>query len=492
MESTEHFILRSLMYNDEYMRKVLPFIKSSYFADNCDKRIFNYVFDFIDKYNSQPTKETLIIRLSDEKKITEDDFNFSVEILNSLEANKDNVPNLQWAIDSTEKFCKERAIYNALSESIYIADGKNKKKNPDIIPEILSEALAVSFDTNIGHDWSADAESRWEHYHRKQNKIPFDLEYLNKITKGGVANKTLNVILAPTGAGKSLTMCHFAANNLMQGDDVLYITCEMSEEEIAKRIDTNLYDLSFEDLEDLPKQLYMEKMEKLRKKVLGKLVIKEYPTSTASVTNFRHLLNELKLKRKFIPKIIYIDYINICASSRMRSDTGGSNSYAYIKAIAEEFRGLAVEYDLPIWTATQSNRGAQNNSDIDLTNVSESFGLPATADLFLAVIRTDELDEMNQLLMKQLKNRYDDMTKHPRFIVGVNRSKMKLYDVESSAQKELVENSGNTEIITDRQITTETVEGFVAPEAPKPKPVDRNFFSTKKKEDKKDFTGFII
>lgn len=359
--------------------------------------------------------------------------------MESYDETKDSPQDLEWLLDTTETFCKDRSVYNAIMESIHIIDGKSKTQTKNAIPEILANALAVSFDTNIGHDFLEDAEARYEFYHKKEERVSFDLSYFNRITDGGTPNKTLNVILAGTGCGKSMFMCHHAAHCLSQNMNVLYVTCEMSEERIAERIDANLMDITLDELKDLPKQIYAKKIQNLSNKIKGKLIIKEYPTSVANVTHFRHLLNELKMKRKFEPDVIFIDYLNICSSSRMKM--GASiNSYTYIKAIAEELRGLAVEMNVPLWTATQTNRVGFASTDIGLENTSESFGLPATADFMFALIVNEEMEELGQVLVKQLKNRYNDLSSNKRFVVGVNRAKMKFYDVEEEAQADLIEN----------------------------------------------------
>ena len=428
----ENIILAHLIHNETYSRKVLPFLKAEYFLAPETSIIYQTVCRYIDKYNSPPTIEALKIDL---KKIN----NVSGEVYKNIEnivdtLKYDALTDAQWLLDQTELYCQDRAIHNAIRESITILDGQSKDKGKGSIPTLLSEALAVSFDDSVGHDFISDAASRYEFYHKKEAKIQFDLDYFNLITRGGVSRKTLNVILAGTGVGKTLFMCHMAAANLMEGQNVIYITMEMAEEKIAERIDCNLLNVSVDELQIMPKDVFEKKMDRLKTKCKGRLIIKEYPTSSAGSSNFRHLIQELKLKKKFKPDIIYIDYLNICSSSRIKM--GNSvNSYTFIKAIAEELRGLAVEFDVPIITATQTNRDGFNSSDVDLTNTSESFGLPATADLMFALIRTEELDDLNQLLIKQLKNRYNDMSKYRSFIVGIDRGKMKLYNVESSAQE---------------------------------------------------------
>jgi archaellum biogenesis ATPase FlaH len=430
----EQKILAHLVNNESYARKVLPFVKPEYFSDSSHRVIYQTISAYVDRYNTIPSAEALTIDVDKIDGLSSDTFSKVVELLPNLKADKDT--DIEWLLDQTEKYCQDRAVYNAIMESINIIDGKSKDKGKGSIPQILSEALAISFDTSVGHDFLSDSDSRYDFYHRKEEKVEFDLEYFNKITRGGIPRKTLNVALAGTGVGKTLFMCHTAAANLSSGYNVLYITMEMSEERIAERIDSNLLNVTTDELKTMPKDAYDKKIERVRNKCKGRLIIKEYPTSTAGSANFRHLLQELKLKRKFIPDIIYIDYLNICSSSRMKM--GNSvNSYMYIKAIAEELRGLAVEYDVPIITATQTNRDGYNSSDVDLTNTSESFGLPATADLMFAIISTEELENLGQLMIKQLKNRYNDLGIHRNFMIGVDRSKMRLYDVEDSAQNGL-------------------------------------------------------
>jgi len=440
MDSIETTILKNLIHNDEYSRKVIPFIDKEYFEELHEKIIFEEICTFIVKYNSLPTKETLTIESEKRTDITEEVFSKIRDCVGLL----DDTPNdHQWLLDTTEKWCKDRAIYLALVESIAIADGNNEKKNPDAIPSILSDALAVSFDNQVGHDYLEDYEERYESYHRKEDKIPFDLDYFNKITKGGLPNKTLNIALAGTGVGKSLFMCHLAASTLLQGKNVLYITLEMAEEKIAERIDANLLNIPIQDIINLPQQIFEKKVTNLSKKTQGTIIIKEYPTASAHSGHFKALLNELALKKSFKPDIIFIDYLNICASSRYRANSN-VNSYSYIKAIAEELRGLAVETNVPIVSATQTTRSGYGNSDVDLTDTSESFGLPATADLMFALISTEELEGLGQIMVKQLKNRYHDPTINKRFVVGIDRGKMKLYDCEQSAQDDILD-SGQEE-----------------------------------------------
>ena len=440
METVETTILKNLLYTDEYSRKVLPFLKKEYFEDYNEKIIFEEISNFIEKYNNLPTKETLIIESEKRTDINDDSFKNICNYINTLEVTPSDH---QWLLDTTEKWCKDRAIYLALVESISIADGNAEKKTPDAIPSILSDALAVSFDNQVGHDYLQDYEERYEFYHKREEKIPFDLEFFNKITKGGLPNKTLNIALAGTGVGKSLFMCHVASSALLQGKNVLYITLEMAEEKIAERIDANLLNVNIQEISNLPQQIFESKVTKLSHKTQGTLIIKEYPTASAHSGHFRSLLNELALKKSFRPDIIFIDYLNICASSRYKAN-GNINSYSYIKAIAEELRGLAVEANLPIVSATQTTRSGYSNSDVDLTDTSESFGLPATADLMFALISTEELESLNQIMVKQLKNRYHDPTMNKRFVVGIDRGKMKLFDCEQSAQEDIVD-SGQEE-----------------------------------------------
>ena len=436
MEKIEFLILRNLIYNEEYARKVISFIQDDYFEDQKQKIIFQEIISFFTTYDKLATKEILSIEVEKRSDINDTSFAEIVDIINSFE---DEVGELDWLVDSTEKWCRDRAIYLALMESIQLADGKDDSKGRDAIPSILSDALAVSFDNHIGHDYLQDYEARFESYHRKEDRIPFDLEYFNKITKGGLPNKTLNIALAGTGVGKSLFMCHVASSALIEGKNVLYITLEMAEEKIAERIDANLLNVNIQDITDLPKPMFDTKVEALAKKTQGTLIIKEYPTASAHCGHFKSLLNELALKKSFRPDIIFIDYLNICASSRYRAN-GNVNSYSYIKAIAEELRGLAVEANLPIVSATQTTRSGYGSSDVELTDTSESFGLPATADLMFALISTEELEELNQIMVKQLKNRYNDPTIRKRFVVGIDRAKMRLYDCEQTAQEDVVDN----------------------------------------------------
>ena len=435
MEQIEFLILKNLIHNEKYLRKSIPFIKSEYFEDPHQKMVYEEIFSFVEKYNELPTKEVLTIEVEKRDDINEDSFKSVTHLISCLDESP--VEN-EWLIDTTEKWCRDRAIYLALLDSIAIADGKDDKKGRDAIPSILSDALAVSFDNHIGHDYLQDYEERYEFYHQKEEKIPFDLEFFNKITKGGLPNKTLNIALAGTGVGKSLFMCHVASSCLLQDKNVLYITMEMAEEKIAERIDANLLNVGIQDIVDLPKPMFSTKVNNITKKTMGSLVIKEYPTASAHSGHFKALLTELSLKKSFKPDIIFVDYLNICASSRYRANAN-VNSYSYIKAIAEELRGLAVETNVPIVSATQTTRSGYGSSDVELTDTSESFGLPATADLMFALISTEELEGLNQILVKQLKNRYNDPTIYKRFVIGIDRAKMRLYDCEQSAQNDLID-----------------------------------------------------
>lgn len=465
--SFEQVVFGNLLFREDYSRKVIPFLKKDYFHDFSDRTLFELIESYILKYNRLPTKEVLSIDLQNVNGI-------SPEIRETVDSNIQELtydPNteLPWIVEKTEKFCQEKAVYNAIMQSIQILDNKVKDVTKGNIPTILSDALAVSFDTNIGHNWSDDAESRYDFYRRKESKVPFNLELFNVVTKGGLPNKTLNVILAGTGVGKSLFMCHCAAGNLLDGKNVLYITLEMAEERIAERIDANLLDITIDELEQLPKDSYIKKINKVVTKTTGKLIIKEYPTSSASSANFRHLLNELKLKKKFVPDIIYIDYLNICASARMKYNAN-VNSYTYVKAIAEELRGLAVEFNLPIVSATQTTRSGYGSSDVELTDTSESFGLPATVDFMFALMTSEELDGLSQIMVKQLKNRYNDPSKFKRFVIGVERAKMKLYDLEEGAQEGIIDDAP----VMDKSSFGER---------------DSDFFKSRSKF-KKDFEGF--
>ena len=444
-QTIERTALTNLICNEDYARKVLPFIKSTYFDEREEQIIFEEISNFVDKYQKIPTQTSLEIEVGERKDLNETEHKKIVDIiktLNPIEVDFD------WLVDHTEKFCKDKAIYNAIVDGIKIIDGKDSKRKPDAIPEILTDALSVSFDNSVGHDYIEDAESRFDYYHRVEERIPFDLDFFNKITKGGLPPKTLNIALAGTGVGKSLFMCHMAANCLSQGKNVLYITLEMAEERIAERIDANLMNVSMEDLQSLAKQMFTDKMSKIIKKTKGKLIVKEYPTATAHSSHFRGLIKELAIKKSFRPDIIFIDYLNICASSRFKG-AQNVNSYMYVKAIAEELRGLAVETNVPIMSATQTTRSGFVSTDVGLEDTSESFGLPATADLMFALISTEELEELNQICVKQLKNRYNDPTMNKRFVIGIDRAKMRLYDVEVDAQQDLVNSGQDDEPVFD-------------------------------------------
>ena len=445
MEKLELTILKNLIHNDDYARKVIPFIKLEYFDVRAEMVLCQEIVEFIAKYNKCTSQEILDIEIQNRDDITEQEYKDIKDIIDKLTNDETHT---DWLVDATEKWCRDRAIYLALMSSIKIADGQEENKGRDAIPHILSDALAVSFDNHVGHDYLEDYEARYESYHKKEEKIPFDLEFFDKITKGGVPNKTLNIALAGTGVGKSLFMCHFASSVLLQGKNVLYITLEMAEEKIAERIDANLLDVNIRDLTDLPRVIFENKVTKLSEKTQGQLIIKEYPTASAHAGHFKTLLNELTLKKSFKPDIIFIDYLNICASSRY-SKLGNVNSYSYIKAIAEDLRGLAVEYNVPIISATQTTRSGFGSSDIDLTDTSESFGLPATADLMFALISTDELEGLNQIMVKQLKNRYNDPTINKRFVLGIDRAKMRLYDCEQNVGGDLIDSGQQTETLQE-------------------------------------------
>ena len=425
---TETLILKHLIDDEGYARRTLPYLKSEYFSEKSDKLVYESIDKFINKYNNLPTREALTLEIDSESNISDEDFNACKSTISELIVDEEE--NKDWLIETTEKFCQEKALYNAIMNSIAIIDGNDEKGK---IPELLTDALAVTFDPNIGHDFIDDYDERFDFYHKEEERIPFDLDYMNRITKHGLPKKTLNIILAGTGVGKSLVMCHMSAANLMDGKNVLYITLEMAEERIAERIDANLLNVPLDDLIDLSKDMYAKKIENVKKKTTGRLIIKEYPTAVAGTGHFRHLINELKLKRSFTPDIVYVDYLNICSSSRMKMGAA-VNSYTYIKAIAEELRGLAVEKDMPIVSATQTTRSGFSNSDPGLEDTSESFGLPATADFMFALITTEELEQSNQIMVKQLKNRYNDPTQYKRFVLGMDRTKMRLYDVAESEQ----------------------------------------------------------
>ena len=438
MTTIEQTILANLIHNEQYTRKVLPFIKGDYFSDRTERTVFEEIQKFVDKYNDLPNKNALEVELDSRKDLNEDDYKRVLSVVKELQ--KDDNANFEWLVETTEDFCKDKAVYNAIVDGIAIIDGKDKKRGVDALPSILTDALAVGFDNRVGHDYLHDTDARYEFYHKVEEKIPFDLDFFNRITKGGLPQKTLNIALAGTGVGKSLFMCHMAANCLNQGRNVLYITLEMAEERIAERIDANLMNISIDDLHELPKQMYDDKIKSIQQKTNGQLIIKEYPTASAHSNHFRGLIKELAIKKSFKPDIIFVDYLNICASSRFKV-SGNVNSYMYIKAIAEELRGLAVETNVPIMSATQTTRSGFSNSDVGLEDTSESFGLPATADLMFALISNEELDELNQIIVKQLKNRYNDPTVNKRFVIGIDRAKMKLSDVEDSEQSGLADSN---------------------------------------------------
>ena len=445
MERIERTTLKNLIHNDEYARKVLPFLKEEYFTERFDKILFREIYHFITKYNNLPTKEALSIELNNRKDVNETEYKTITDILGTL--NKEQIDQ-KWLVETTEKFCKDRAIHNAILGGIQILDGKDREHTPEYLPEMLSQALSVSFDQKIGHDYLLESKERYDFYKRKEERLELDLEFFNKITRGGIPSKTLNICLAGTGVGKTMFMTSIASSILLQGKNVLYITLEMAEERIAERIDANLLNVGMSDLEELPYKMYETKINKLQTKTTGQLIVKEYPTASAHVGHFKNLLSELALKKSFKPDIVFIDYLNICASSRFKAGAN-VNSYTYIKAIAEELRGLAVEYNIPVFSATQTTRGGFVSSDIGLEDTSESFGLPATADFMFALISSEELEAKNQIMVKQLKNRYNDPTINRKFIIGVDRSKMRLYDVEQKAQEDLVE-SGQDDTITSK------------------------------------------
>jgi archaellum biogenesis ATPase FlaH len=438
MKRLETTILKNLIFNEDFARKIIPFLKAEYFSDTTDKILFNEINDHIQQFKHLPTYESLVINFTESRKLTEDQVRESVNLVRQINADKDDPTDVEWLTKQTEKFCQDKAIYNAIMKSVKILDDKENKDGKGAIPKMLSDALGVSFDNSVGHDYIDDSDSRYDFYHRHETKIPFDLDLFNKITKGGLPKKTLNIALAGTGVGKSLFMCHVAGSCLSQGLNVLYITMEMAEERIAERIDANLLNIDIADLNSISKQDYDRKFSALKVNTHGKLIIKEYPTAAASALHFRALLNELQLKKSFKPDIIFIDYLNICASARIKPGAN-VNSYSYIKAIAEELRGLAVEFEVPIVSATQTTRSGFTSSDPGLEDTSESFGLPATADFMFALISTEELQQLNQILIKQLKNRYNDPNYFKRFVVGIDRAKMKLYDVEQSAQEDITD-----------------------------------------------------
>ena len=438
MTILEQTILKNLVYNEDFTRKVLPFIQSEYFSDSIERKVFTEIKEFVNRYEQVPTHEALVINFTEKKELTEDEVSKSIELLNEIKTTSDEKVDQSWLTEQTEKFCQDKAIYNAIMDSVAILDDKSTKSSKGEIPKLLSDALGVSFDTHIGHDFMDDYKERYDFYHKVEKRTKFDLDLMNKITKGGLPDKTLNVLMAGTGVGKSLFMCHMASACLSQGDNVLYITLEMAEEKIAERIDANLLNISLNELRSVSKDDYENKFQVLRAKTQGKLIIKEYPTASASTLHFRALLSELAMKKQFRPNIIFVDYINICASSRIRPG-GNVNSYTYIKSIAEELRGLAVEFELPIVSATQTTRSGFTNSDPGLEDVSESFGLPATADFMCAIISNEQLEQLNQIMVKQQKNRYNDPSYYKKFILGVDRAKMRLYDVEQGGQDDLLD-----------------------------------------------------
>ena len=463
----ESIVLTNLIYNEDYSRKVLPYLKEEYFSSQSEKVIYSLINNYINKYNALPSKEALTIDLSNLSNVSEDTFKTAKNDIETFAY--DEKTNIEWLLNQTEQFCQDKAIYNAIMSSIQILDNKKGELTTGSIPKILSDALAVSFDPHVGHDFIEDAPARYEFYHQKEVRIPFDLDYFNKITQGGLPKKTLNICLAGTGVGKSLFMCHLAASHLLKGLNVLYITLEMAEERIAERIDANLLDVTLDDLKMLPKDIYDKKIARVKNKTTGKLIIKEYPTASAGSANFRHLLNELRLKRSFTTDVIFIDYLNICMSSRIRNGAN-VNSYTYIKAIAEELRGLAVEFNVPIISATQTTRSGYSSSDLGLEDTSESFGLPATADFMFGLSTSEELEALNQIMVKQLKNRYGDPGTYRRFVIGIDRAKMRLYDVEQDAQT----------LIEDKPVMDNTTFGQEDHERNKPK----------SKFNKKVFEGF--
>jgi len=439
----EQTILKNLVQSESFTRKVIPFLKEEYFSESDEKTVFNEVVSYFDKYTKPPTVEALLINLDNNTSLNDGQLSNAKTIVDSISKDSEETPT-EWLVEETEKWCQDRAIYIAVMDSIEVIDKKSQRSTGEI-PDLLKEALSVSFDTNIGHDFIENSDDRFEFYHTEEEKLPFDLEYFNKVTKGGLPNKTLNICLAGTGVGKSLFMCHMASANLMMNKNVLYITLEMSEERIAERIDSNTLNIPMKDLPDLSKNQFDKKIDKIKEKTKGKLIVKEYPTASAHVGHFRHLLQELNIKKDFKPDMIYIDYLNICSSARVKPGSG-ANSYTLVKSIAEELRGLAVEFDVPIMSATQTTRSGYGSTDVELTDTSESFGLPATADFMFALITSDELEELDQMVVKQLKNRYNDPTVFKRFVIGVDRSRMKLYDCEQEAQEELIESAVNDDV----------------------------------------------
>ena len=454
-QTIERTALTQLVTNEQYARKVLPFMKGDYFADKTERTVFEEITKFVDKYNKIPTQTSLEIEVSGRKDLNEEEFKKVVAVIQTLESTD---VDFDWLVNTTEQFCKDKAVYNAIVEGISIIDGKDKQRGPDAIPSILTDALAVGFDNRVGHDYLVDADDRFDFYHTVEEKIPFDLEFFNRITKGGLPPKTLNIALAGTGVGKSLFMCHMASNCLSMGKNVLYITLEMAEERIAERIDANLMNISMEDLHDLPKSMYDNKIAKIIKSTSGKLIVKEYPTASAHSGHFRGLIKELAIKKSFSPDILFIDYLNICASTRFKGQNN-VNSYMYVKAIAEELRGLAVETNVPIMSATQTTRSGFTSSDVGLEDTSESFALPATADLMFALISNEDLDELNQIAVKQLKNRYNDLTVNKRFVIGIDRTKMQLFDIKTEEQSDLVD-SNQTEFAEPVFDNTDFAEGW--------------------------------
>ena len=434
-QTIERTALSSLISNEDYARKVIPHMRADYFSDRAERLVFEEIKAFTDKYQKIPTQTSLEVEVQNRKDLNEEDFRRVIDVIKTLSTEE---VDYDWLVDSTEQFCKDKAVYNAIIEGIQIIDGKSKDADVSAIPSILSDALAVGFDNHVGHDYVHDSDSRFDYYHRTETRIPFDLDYFNRITKGGLPPKTLNIALAGTGVGKSLFMCHMAANCLSQGKNVLYITLEMAEERIAERIDANLMNVTIDDLHDLPKAMFDNKIDNIRKATSGSLIIKEYPTASAHSAHFRGLIKELAIKKSFRPDILFIDYLNICASSRFKG-SANVNSYTYVKSIAEELRGLAVETNVPIVSATQTNRTGFVSSDVGLEDTAESFGLPATADLMFALLSNEELEELNQICVKQLKNRYSDPNVNRRFVLGLDRSKMKLYDVKQEEQEDLVD-----------------------------------------------------
>lgn len=459
----EKTILSNLIYNEDYTRKVIPFLKKGYFENRNEKILFEIIAEFFNKFNKPITKEILSIEASNRKDLSDVEHKEIQTTIGSLEKESTNE---EWLLENSESFCKKKAVYNAILDSIAIMDGRDKVHGEDAIPHLLSDALGVCFDNHVGHDYLEDGDDRFAFYRRVEEKVSFDLDMFNKITKGGLSKKTLNVALAGTGVGKSLFMCHVAATTLIQGKNVLYITMEMAEERIAERIDANLLNLSMDELKVVDKSIFINRLEKLKTKTQGKLIVKEYPTAGAHAGHFRALIEELRLKRDFVPEMIIIDYLNICSSQRLKQGAN-VNSYTYIKSIAEELRGLAVEYNVPILSATQTTRSGYSNTDVDLTDTSESFGLPATVDFMFALISTEELEQLNQIMVKQLKNRYADPSYYKRFVIGIDRAKMKLYDVEVSAQKNIADSGQDSDdgpmfdkSISGSRIKSENFEGF--------------------------------